>query len=148
FEYGVGAKWLELLREMAPGVTRAAVLRDPANPSQSAQFGAIQAVGPSLRVEVIPVNMHDAGQIERAVEGFARAPNGGLTVPAGAPGIRHRGLIIGLAARHKLPAVYWERFFVAAGGLASYGADLLEQYRQAAGYVDRILRGQKPADLP
>jgi len=148
FEYGVGAKWLELLREMAPGVTRAAVLRDPANPSQSAQFGAIQAVGPSLRVEVIPVNMHDAGQIERAVEGFARAPNGGLIVTAGAPAIRHRELIIGLAARHKLPAVYWERFFVAAGGLASYGADLLEQYRQAAGYVDRILRGQKPADLP
>jgi putative ABC transport system substrate-binding protein len=148
FEYGAGGKWLELLKEIAPRVTRAAVLRDPANPSQTAQFGAIQAVAPSLRVEVSPVNMRDAGQIERSVDTFARSPNGGLIVTAGAGAILHRDLIVTLAARNKLPTVYWERFFVAAGGLISYGADLIDQYRQAAGYVDRILKGEKPADLP
>jgi ABC-type uncharacterized transport system substrate-binding protein len=148
FEYGAAGKWLELLKDIAPALTRAAVLRDPANPSQTAQFGAIQAVAPSLKVEVIPVNMRDAGQIERSIDSFARSANGGLIVTAGAGAILHRDLIITLAARHKLPAVYWERFFVAAGGLISYGADLVEQYRHAAGYVDRILKGEKPADLP
>jgi ABC-type uncharacterized transport system substrate-binding protein len=147
FEYGAAGKWLELLKDIAPGVSRAAVLRDPANPSQTAQFGAIQAVAPSLKMEVIPVNMRDAGQIERSIDSFARSANGGLIVTAGAGAILHRDLIITLAARHKLPAVYWERFFVAAGGLISYGADL-EQYRRAAGYVDRILKGEKPAELP
>jgi putative tryptophan/tyrosine transport system substrate-binding protein len=148
FEYSASGKWLELLKEIAPDVTRAAVLRDPANPSQTAQFGAIQAVAPSLRMEVIPINMRDAGQIERSVDSFARAQNGALIVTAGAGAILHRDLIVTLAARHKLPTVYWERFFVAAGGLMSYGADLIDQYRQAAGYVDRILKGEKPADLP
>ncbi len=148
FEYGTSAKWLELLKEIAPNVTRVAVLRDPANPAQTAQFGAIQAVAPSLRVAVIPVNMRDAGEIEQSIETFARSPNGGLTVTAGGAAVRHRDWIVTLAARHKLPAVYWERFFVAAGGLISYGADLIDNYRRAAGYVDRILRGEKPADLP
>jgi putative tryptophan/tyrosine transport system substrate-binding protein len=148
FEYGLSGKWLELLKEIAPNVTRVAVLRDPANPSQTAQFGAIQAVAPSLRVEVIPVNMRDAGEIEQSVETFARSPNGGLIVTAGGAAVRYRDLIVTLAARHRLPAVYWERFFVAAGGLISYGADLVDQYRRAAGYVDRILKGEKPADLP
>jgi putative ABC transport system substrate-binding protein len=129
-------------------VTRVAVLRDSANPSQTAQFGAIQAVAPSLRVEVIPVNMRDAGEIEQSVETFARSPNGGLIVTAGSAAVRHRDLIVTLAARHKLPAVYWERFFVAAGGLLSYGPDLIDNYRRAAGYVDRILKGEKPAELP
>jgi len=147
-EYSISGKWLELLKEIAPNVTRAAVLRDPANPAQTAQFGFIQGAAPSLRVEVSPVNMRDAGEIERAVAGFARAPNGGLIVTAGAAALRHRDLIITLAARHKLPAVHWERLFVAAGGLVSYGPDLLDNYRRAAGYVDRILKGEKPADLP
>ena len=147
-EYSISGKWLELLKEIAPNVTRAAVLRDPANPAQTAQFGFIQGAAPSLRVEVSPVNMRDAGEIERAVAGFARAPNGGLIVTAGAAALRHRDLIITLAAPHKLPAVHWERLFVAAGGLVSYGPDLLDNYRRAAGYVDRILKGEKPADLP
>jgi ABC-type uncharacterized transport system substrate-binding protein len=148
FDYGLSGKWLELLKEIAPNVTRVAVLRDSANPSQTAQFGAIQAVAPSLRVEVIPINMRDAGEIEQSVETFARSPNGGLIVTAGSAAVRHRDLIVTLAARHKLPAVYWERFFVAAGGLLSYGPDLIDNYRRAAGYVDRILKGEKPADLP
>ena len=148
-EYSMGGKWLELLKQIAPGVTRVAVLRNPANPSQTAQFGAIQAVAPSLRVEVTPVNTRDAGEIERAVAAFARAPNGGLITTAGGAGVTlHRDLIITLAARHKLPAVYSESFFVAVGGLISYGPDYVDQYRQAAGYVDRILKGEKPADLP
>jgi putative tryptophan/tyrosine transport system substrate-binding protein len=147
-EYGTGGKWLDLLKEIAPTVTRAAVLRDPANPSQTAQFGAIQGVAPSLKVEVTPVGMRDAGEIERPVAAFAGSPNGGLIVTAGSAAVRHRALIVTLAARHKLPAVYWERFFVAAGGLISYGADLIENYRRAAGYVDRILKGENPADLP
>ena len=129
-------------------MTRAAVLRDPAIGSGTGQFAAIQAVAPSLRVEVSPVNMRDAGEIERAVAAFARSPNGGLIVTAGGAAMLHRDLIVTLAARHKLPAVYYERFFVAAGGLISYGPDLIDQYRRAAGYVDRILKGEKPADLP
>jgi putative ABC transport system substrate-binding protein len=148
FEYSLGGKWLELLKQIAPGVKRVAVLRDAANPSGNALFGVIQAAAPSLRVEVNPVNMRDAGEIERAVTAFARASNGGLIMTANPFAIVHRDLIITLAARHKLPAVYFERLFVAAGGLISYGPDFLDQFRQAAGYVDRILKGEKPADLP
>ena len=147
-EFSLSGKWLELLKEIAPGASRVAVLRDTSNPSQTAQYGAIQAVAPSLRVEVTPVNMRDASEIERAVASIARAPDGGLIVTAGAAAVRHRDLIVTLAARHKLPAVYWERFFAAAGGLISYGADVADQYRRAANYVDRILRGEKPAALP
>ena len=148
FEYSLSGKWLELLKEIAPGVTRAAVLRDTATPTGPAQFGVMQSVAPSLRMEVNPVNVRDAGEIERAVAAFARSSNGGLIVPASGSAQRHRDLIITLAARHKLPAVYWEGLFVAAGGLISYGPNEVEQYRQAAGYVDRILKGEKPAGLP
>jgi len=147
-EYSIGVKWLELLKVIAPNVTRVAVLRDSANPAQTAQFGVIQAVAPMLKVEVIPVDMRDAGAIEQAVETFARSPGGGLIVTAGAAAALHRNLIIALAARHKLPAVYYERFYVAAGGLISYGVYTIDQYRRAAGYVDRILKGEKPAELP
>jgi putative tryptophan/tyrosine transport system substrate-binding protein len=148
FEYSLGGKWLELLKQIAPSVTRAAVLRDPSQGSATGQFAAIQAVAPSLRVEVTPVGLRDTGDIERAVSAFARSPNGGLIVTAGAATVRHSNLIITLAARHKLPAVYNERSFIAAGGLISYGPDFVDMYRQAAGYVDRILKGEKPADLP
>ena len=148
FEYGIGGKWLELLKQIAPGMTRVAVLRDTAIPTGPAQFGVIQAVAPSLGVEVNPVNLSDAGDIERAVTAFARSPNGGLIVTSVPAATLHRDLIITLAARHKLPAVYFERYFVAAGGLISYGPDFVAQYRQAAGYVNRILKGEKPADLP
>jgi putative ABC transport system substrate-binding protein len=148
FEFSLSGKWLELLKQIAPGVTRAAVLRDPALGTGTSQFAVIQAAAPSLRVEVSPINMRDAGEIEHAVETFARSPNGGLVVAAGGAAQRHRNLIITLAARHKLPAVYFERFFVATGGLISYGASQIDQYRRAAGYVDRILKGEKPADLP
>jgi putative ABC transport system substrate-binding protein len=148
FEFGQSGKWLDLLKEIAPTVKRVAVLRDPVNPAQIAQFGAIQAVAPSLSLEVIPVNMRDAAEIEQSVKTFARSPNGGLVVAASGTAVRYRDLIITLAARNKLPAVYWERFFVAAGGLISYGADLIDNYRRAAGYADRILKGEKPADLP
>jgi putative ABC transport system substrate-binding protein len=148
-EFSMGAKWLELLKQIAPGVTRAAVFRDPANPSQTAQFGSIQAMAPSVGVEVSPVNVRDAGEIERVVAAFARAPNGGLIATAGGAGVTlHRDLIITLAARHKLPSVYSERRLVAAGGLLSYGPDIVDHYRKAAGYVDRILKGEKPSDLP
>jgi putative ABC transport system substrate-binding protein len=147
-EYSVGGKWLELLKEIAPGVTQAAVLRDPTLGSGTSLFAAIQTAAPSLRVEVNPVNMRDAEEIERAVAAFARSPNGGLIVPGSGLAVLHRDLIIMLAARHKLPAVYFERFFAAAGGLISYGPDQVDQYRRAAGYVDRILKGEKPADLP
>jgi putative tryptophan/tyrosine transport system substrate-binding protein len=147
-EYTIGGKWLELLKEIAPGVIRAAVLRDATQGSGTSQFAVIQAAAPSLRVEVNPVNMRDAGEIERGVTAFARSPGGGLIVAAGPAATRHRDLIIKLAARHKLPAVYYERFFVADGGLISYGPDFVDQYRRAAGYVDRILKGEKPADLP
>ena len=147
-EYSMGGKWLELLKEIAPGVTRAAVLRDTANPTGIAQFGVIQTMAPSLRVEVTPVNIRDAPEIERAIAVFARSSNGGLVVTPSGSASLHRDLIVTLAARHKLPAVYFERAFVAAGGLVSYGADFVDLYRQAASYVDRILRGEKPADLP
>jgi putative tryptophan/tyrosine transport system substrate-binding protein len=147
-EYGMAGKWLELLKQIAPGVTRAAVLRNPATPTGPAQFGVIQAIAPSFRVEVRPVDMRDAGEIERAVTAFASAPNGSLIVTAGAGAQLHRDLIITLAARHKLPAVYFERSLVAAGGLISYGADYIDQFRRTAAYVDRILKGEKPADLP
>jgi putative ABC transport system substrate-binding protein len=147
YEYSLGGKWLELLKQIAPDVTRVAVLRDAAT-SGTGQFGAIQAVAPSLKIEVSPVNLRDASEIEAAVETFARAPNGGLILTGSGMSILHHDLIITLAARHKLPAVYYERFFVAAGGLISYGPDRTDQFRKAAGYVDRILRGEKPADLP
>ena len=148
YEFSIGGKWLELLKEIAPGVTRVAVLRDATQAFAMSLFAAMQAVAPSLGVEVIPVNMHDAGQIQQSVETFARSPNGGLIAAGSAAATRHRELILTLAARHKLPAVYWERFLVAAGGLMSYGPDLVEQFRQAAGYVDRIIKGEKPAELP
>jgi putative tryptophan/tyrosine transport system substrate-binding protein len=148
FEYSLSAKWLELLKQIAPGVTRAAVLRDAATTAGIGQFAVIQSVAPSVGVEVSPINVRDAGEIERAVTAFARSANGGLIVTASALSVVHRDLIITLAARHKLPAVYFERFFVTGGGLISYGADFIDQYRQAAGYVDRILKGEKPANLP
>ena len=148
FEYGLSGKWLELLKQIAPGVTRAAVLRDPAVASGIGQFAAIQAVAPSLGVELSPVDVRDAAEIERAVTAFARSGNGGLIVTASPVAARHRDLIVTLAARHRLPAVYGARHYVAGGGLISYGPDLIDQYRRAAGYVDRILKGEKPADLP
>jgi putative ABC transport system substrate-binding protein len=148
FEYSLSGKWLELLKQIAPGVTRAAVFRDPAITSGIGQFAVIQSVAPSLGVEVSPINVRDAGEIERAVAAFARSPNGGLIVTSGAGSVLHRELIIALAARYKLPAVYYRRYFVTSGGLISYGFDLVDQYRHAAGYVDRILKGEKPADLP
>jgi putative ABC transport system substrate-binding protein len=148
YDFSISAKWLELLKQIAPGVTRAGVLRDPATSAGLGQFGAIQAAATSVGVEVIPVNVREAPEIERAVASFARSANGGLILTASALVAVHRDLIIALAGRHKLPAIYYERFFAAAGGLISYGADLIEQYRLAAGYVDRILKGEKPADLP
>jgi putative tryptophan/tyrosine transport system substrate-binding protein len=148
FEYSISGKWLELLKEIAPGVTRVAVLRDSVQGASTSQFAVIQAVATALRMEVNPVNMRDTDEIERAVAAFARSPNGGLIVTASGAANIHRDLIVTLAARHKLPAVYYERFFAAGGGLISYGPDYIDQYRLAAGYVDRILRGEKPADLP
>jgi ABC-type uncharacterized transport system substrate-binding protein len=148
FEYGIGAKWLELLKEIAPGVTRAAVIRDPAISGGIGLFGAIQSAAPSLGVEASAINVRDVSEIERAVATFAQSSNGGLIVTASALAAVHRELIITLAARHKLPAVYFARFFATGGGLISYGPDFVDQYRQAAGYVDRILKGEKPADLP
>ena len=147
-EYGIGGKWLELLKEIAPSVTRAAIIRDTANPSGIAMFGIIQAMAPSLRMEVIPINIREAGEFERSMAAFARLPNGGLVVTPSGPTLLHRNLIVTLAARYKLPAIYPERTFAAGEGLVSYGADFLNQYRQAAGYVDRILKGEKPGDLP
>jgi putative ABC transport system substrate-binding protein len=148
FEYSLSGKWLELLKQIAPGVTRAAVLWDPAITAGIGQFAVIQSVAPSLGVEVIPINVRDATEIERAVTAFARSSNGGLIVTASALSVVHRELIITLAARHKLPAVYFTRFFVTGGGLISYRADFIDQMRRAASYVDRILKGAKPADLP
>ena len=148
FEYTLSGKWLELLKEFAPRLTRAAVLRDPTLTSSTAQFAAIQAVAPSLGVEVSPINVRSAGDMERGVAAVARSANGGLIVSATGWSVRHRDLIITRAGQHKLPTVYYDRYFVAAGGLISYGPDTIEQYRQAAGYVDRILKGEKPADLP
>ena len=148
FEYGIGVKWLELLKEIAPGTTRVAVLRDSTLAVGAGQFGAIQAVAPSLGIELRPIDVRDAGEIERALTAFARTPNGGLILTGSALAIAHSNQIISLAARHKLPAIYFIRRFVSSGGLMCYGPDIVEQHRQAAGYVDRILKGEKPADLP
>jgi putative ABC transport system substrate-binding protein len=148
FEYSLSGKWLELLKEIAPGVTQAAVLRDPATTAGVGQFAVIQSVASSIGLDVRPVNVRDAGEIERAITATARSPKAGLVVTASASSLVHSGLIITLAERHKLPAVYPRRSFVAAGGLISYGFDALEQVHQAAGYIDRILKGEKPADLP
>jgi putative tryptophan/tyrosine transport system substrate-binding protein len=148
FEYGLSGKWLELLKQMAPGVTRAAILRDPAISAGIGQFAAIQSMAPSLGVEVIAVNVRDAADIERDVTAFARSPNGGLIVTGSALTVVHRNLIVTLAAQHRLPTVYFQRFLVTGGGLISYGPDIIDQYRRAAGYVDRILKGENPADLP
>jgi putative ABC transport system substrate-binding protein len=148
FEYGISGKWLELLKQIAPDVTRAAVLRDPTSPAGTGQLGAIQSVAPSFGVELRPVDLRDAPEIERAVTAFARSANGGLIVTGSSFANIHRDLTIALAARHKMPAVYPARFFVTGGGLISYGPDRVDQYRRAASYVDRILKGEKPADLP
>jgi putative ABC transport system substrate-binding protein len=148
FEYDLSAKWLELLKEIAPGVTRVAVLRNPTEMAGIGQFAIIQSVARSVGVDVSVINLRDAGEIEQAVTAFARSSNGGLVVVASALATVQRALLIELAARHRLPTVYFERTFVAGGGLISYGADLAEGYRRAAGYVDRILKGEKPADLP
>jgi putative ABC transport system substrate-binding protein len=155
-EYNLSGKWLELLKQLVPGLTRAAILRDAAISSGIGQFGAIQSVAPSLGVELSPMNVRDASELERAVVAFGRAglangastSNGGLIVTGSALALLLRELIIALAARHKLPAVYFRRYFVTSGGLISYGYDLADQFRRAAGYVDRILKGEKPADLP
>ena len=148
FEYSMSGKWLELLKEIAPNVTRVAVLRDPAIASGIGQFGAVQIVAPSLGVQLSPLDVRDAGEIERAVAAFASGLNGGLIVTGSPVANVHRNLIVTLAARHKLPAIYFHGRFVVEGGLISYGPDLIDQYRGAAGYVDRILKGEKPADLP
>jgi putative ABC transport system substrate-binding protein len=148
FEYGLSSKWLELLKEIAPRVTRAAVLRDPALASGTGQFGAIQSVSSSLGVELSPINVRSASEIERAIVEFARFQNAGLIVTANALVSAHRDLIVALAVKHRLPAVYAARHFVNAGGLVSYGPDFLDQFRRAAAYVDRILKGEKPSSLP
>jgi putative ABC transport system substrate-binding protein len=148
YEYSMSGKWLELLKEIAPGMKRVAVLRDPGISAGTGQFGSIQTAAPSLGVELTPVNVRDAAEIERAVATFAQSGNGGMIVTTSAAVLAHRALIIMLASRHKLPAIYYARFYVASGGLASYGPDYHDQYRRAAGYVDRILKGEKPADLP
>ena len=148
FEYAMSGKWLELLKQIAPSVTRVAVLRDAGTPSGSALFGVIQAMAPSLRVEVTPGHMREPDEIERFLVAFARTPHAGLIVTTSGQAYIHRDLIVTLAARLKLPAVYYERSFVAAGGLMSYGSDYVHQFRQAARYVDRILKGEKPGDLP
>ena len=147
-EYGMGSKLLELLKEIAPRVTRAAVIRDPAISAGIGMFGAIQSAAPSLALEVTPVNVRDTREMENAIAAFARTGNGGLVLTPSPLAFAHRDLIVSLAARHNLPAVYFTRTFVAAGGLAYYGPDTLDQYRRAAGYVDRILKGEKAADLP
>jgi putative tryptophan/tyrosine transport system substrate-binding protein len=148
YEYGVSGKWLELLKEIVPRVMRVGVLRNPAISAGIGQFAAIQSVAPALGVELTPMNVRDASKIEHAIVAFAQAPNGGLVVTGSALVAAHRDLLITLTARYKLPAVYFERLFVAAGGLISYGPNVVEQYRLAAGYVDRILKGEKPTDLP
>ena len=148
FEYGLSAKWLELLKEIAPRVTRVAVIRDPEISAGTGQFGAIQAAASSSGLEVTAVSPRKTDEIERAIAAFARTPNGGLITTSSALAVIHRDLIIGLAAKYKLPAVYHRRVFPASGGLISYGADVIDLSRRAAGYVDRILKGEKPADLP
>jgi putative tryptophan/tyrosine transport system substrate-binding protein len=148
YEYALTAKWVELLKQIAPTVTRVAVLRDPAIPAGTGQFAVIQSVAPSIGVDVSAVNMRDAGQIEQDIARFASFPNGGLILTGSALAVVHQNLIVALAAKHKLPAVYYRRYFVTNGGLISYGYDLDDQYRGAARYVDRILKGEKPAELP
>ena len=148
YEFSMGGKWLELLKEIAPRVTRVAVIRDPSVPAGSGLFAAIQTVAPSFGVELTSVGVRDASEIERGITAFAREPNGGLIVPVPSSVTLHRELLITLAARHRLPAIYAARFFVTSGGLISYAPDTIDSYRRAAGYVDRILRGEKPADLP
>ena len=148
FDYSISGKWLQLLKEIAPGVTRVAVLRDPSIAAGPAQFAVIQAAAPSLGVELRPVDVRDGDEIERAITAFAQSPNSGLIVTGSPLSAFYRDLIIALAARHRLPAVYWSRIWAAAGGLISYGPDFLDPFRRAAGYVDRILKGEKPADMP
>jgi ABC-type uncharacterized transport system substrate-binding protein len=148
FEYSLSGKWLELLKEIAPGVTRAAVLRDADISAGIGQFAVIQAVAPAIGVDVRPINMHDAAEIERALADFARNPNGGLIITASPWQLVHRELIARLTDHHKLPSITSQRALAASGGLVSYGANIPDLYRGAAGYVDRILRGEKPADLP
>jgi putative ABC transport system substrate-binding protein len=148
FEYSIGGKWLELLKEIVPRVTRVAVLRELAVAAGPAQFSAAQTVAPSLGMELRPVDTRDAGEIERAITAFAQGSNGGLLVTGSSSATLHRDLIVALAAQYRLPAVYFTRYFVTAGGLISYGADYVDQFRRAAGYVDRILKGEKAADLP
>jgi ABC-type uncharacterized transport system substrate-binding protein len=147
FEYSLAGKWMELLKEVAPGITRVGVLREP-GVAAIGQWAMIQAVGQSLGAELKPIGLRDAGEIERAVTAFARSPNGGLIVVVSAAALTHRELVVALAARHRLPTVYAYRVFVTSGGLIAYGPDIASQYRRAAGYVDRILKGEKPADLP
>jgi ABC-type uncharacterized transport system substrate-binding protein len=148
FEYGIGGKWLEMLKEIAPSVTRVAVFRDSTITAGMGQWGAIQTSAPKFAIEVSPINLRDAGEIERSVTEFAHKGNGGLIVTSSGLSVRHRDLLVMLAAQHKLPAIYYSRAFVALGGLISYGPDRIDQFRRAAGYVDRILKGEKPADLP
>jgi len=148
FEYGISVKWVELLKQIAPETTRVAVIRGAAITAGIGQWGAIQAMAPSVGIEAVPVNLRDASEIERTVAAFARSPNGGLIVTGSALATTHRDLIIDLATRFKLPAIYYEHLFVRSGGLISYGPDLADQYRRSAGYVDRILKDAKPADLP
>jgi putative ABC transport system substrate-binding protein len=148
FEYGIGAKWLELLKEISPGIKRVAVLRDAAIAAGVGQFGAIQSVAPALGVELSPVNVRDAGEIQRGITAFAGLSNGGIIVTGSSLAAVHRDLIVTLATRNKLPTIYYERFFVSAGGLLSYGPDLVDQHRAAAAYVDLILKGKKAAELP
>ncbi len=148
FEFGITAKWLEVLKEVAPRLTRAAVLRDTTEPAGIGQWGAIQSVAPIVGLELSPVGVRDAGEIERALTAIARAPNAGVIVTGSAPAAVHRDLIIALAAKHRLPAIYPYRYFVIDGGLISYGPDTIDQFRRAAGYVDRILKGESPSDLP
>jgi putative ABC transport system substrate-binding protein len=148
YDYSIGGKWLEMLKEIAPGVTRVGVIRDAALTAGGGQLGVIQAVAPSVGVEVVPISVRDAGEIERAITAFARLPNGGLIVTGSTLAAVHRDLLVTLAARHKLPAIYYGRYPVVGGGLMSYGPEFVDQYRDAASYVDRILKGEKPADLP
>jgi putative ABC transport system substrate-binding protein len=148
YEYSMAGKWLELLKQIAPGVNRVAVLRDPSTPSGPGQFAAIQTAAPSLGLQINPINLSDADAIRSGIAAFARSQNNGMILTGSAPAIQYRDLIVALAAQHNLPAVYYDRFFVIAGGLISYGPDRIDQYRRAAGYVDRILRGEKAADLP
>jgi len=148
FEYSLSGKWLQLLKEIAPSVTRAAVLREAGTTAGAGQFAVIQSVATAVGVEVSPINVHDAGEIERGITALARSANAGLVVTASAGGMVHRDQIVGLAARLRMPVVYSRRDYVDSGGLISYGFDALDQFRRAAGYVDRIFKGEKPADLP